>query len=201
MRRHVGGSLAAWVTALAALVLTGCSGLQGTGDKGYISGDGQVTEYAPADRSEPVALKGELLTGQRLDVRELRGKPVVVNVWWSGCGPCKTEMPMLQSAADQLGDEVAFLGVNIRDNSAANGLAFERGLGVTYPSIYAPDGQALLAFKGAVGPQNIPSTVVLDGEGRVAALIRGEIPSKLTLTQVVECVLTPGGDRCGKKTA
>jgi hypothetical protein len=84
--------------------------------------------------------------------------------------------------------------VNTRDNSADNGLAFERSVGATYPSVYAPDGRALLAFPGL--PRPLPSTVILDAEGRISATISGPIPSKLTLTELVECAASDTAEHC-----
>ena len=65
-------------------------------------------------------------------------------------------------------------------------LAFVRSAEIPYPSLYDPGSEQLLRFPPPINPRDIPSTVVLDAEGRVAALIRGELPSKLTLLDVVE---------------
>ena len=82
--------------------------------------------------------------------------------------------------------DVDFLGINIRDTSAANARSFELDRGVDYPSIYAPDGDALLAFTGRTSPRSTPTTLVLDESGVVVSLINGEIPSRTTLTNLVE---------------
>lgn len=177
-----------------ATLAAGCSGLSGTNKGGYITGDGQVTAWAPADRGTPIELTGNTLEGTPLDLGDYRGKPVVVNVWWSGCGPCRREMPMLQQASQELAGKAAFIGINTRDNSADNGLAFERSVGAAYPSIYAPDGRALLAFPGL--PRPLPSTVILDSQGRMSATISGEIPSRLTITQLVECASSGTAQHC-----
>jgi thiol-disulfide isomerase/thioredoxin len=179
---------------LLSLVATGCHGLSGTNSGGYITGDGTTTAWAPADRGQPIELTGTTLEGKPVDLADYRGRPVVVNVWWSGCGPCRTEMPLLQQASGDLAGKAAFLGINTRDGSAENGLAFERSVGAAYPSIYAPDGRALLAFPGL--PRPLPSTVVLDGEGRISATISGPIPSKLTLTQLVDCAASDSAKHC-----
>jgi thiol-disulfide isomerase/thioredoxin len=170
----------------------GCSSLQGTGDKGYIAGEGVVMQIPAANRDAPVDLAGQSLSGEPLDLADHRGQVVVVNTWWSGCAPCRTEMPMLVEADEQL--EAEFLGINIRDASPEQGRAFERNLGVDYPSLYEPGGEALLAFSGKVSLNSIPTTAVLDREGRVAAVISGPIPSKLTLIEVVEDVVAEHRD-------
>jgi thiol-disulfide isomerase/thioredoxin len=136
-----------------------------------------------------VDLSGETVQGDDLTLADLRGQVVVVNLWWSGCGPCRTEMPMLVDAESELpGDETEFVGINIRDLAPENAAAFERDLGVDYPSIYDPGSERLDAF-GRYTPYAPPTTWVLDREGRVAALINGPVPSKSTLTTVVEDVL------------
>jgi len=170
-------------------VLTGCSGLTGTGDKGYITGEGVPVEVPAAERGDPLDLAGDDLEGKPVDLADLRGKPVVVNVWWSECPPCRVEQPDLNEAAAELGDRVSFLGLNIRDSSAEKGLAFVRNFDVAYPSIYSPDGSALLSFAGTLNPRSIPSTVVLDSEGRVAASVQGRIPTTRTLLSLVDVVL------------
>ncbi|MFT4262357.1 MAG: TlpA disulfide reductase family protein [Nocardioides sp.] len=171
--------------ALAALA-AGCSNLSGTNGKAYLTGDGQISIYPASERADAVDLHGSTLDGGTWSSKDALGKPVVVNVWWSQCGPCRTEMPMLQAAATELGDTASFVGVNTRDNSAANGIAFERDVEVTYPSIYSPDGKALLALKGL--PQAVPSTVVLDARGRLAAVIAGQIDGTRTIPELVECI-------------
>ena len=171
------------------LALVGCSSLSGTGDKGYISGTGVPTEVAPADRGEPVSLTGTDLDGEEVDLADLRGTPVVVNVWASWCPPCIREQPDLNEAAEALGDDVAFLGLNIRDASRDDAAAYVRDLEVPYPSVYSADGAALLPFAGTLTPRSIPSTVVLDREGRVAASVNGRVPTTQTLVSLVEAVL------------
>ena len=98
------------------------------------------------------------------------------------------EAPEVVEAANELGGEAQFLGINLRDPDPAQAQAFERNFDVPYPSIYAPDGKAMLAFSGVLAPNSIPSFVVLDGEGRVAATILGELPSVRTLVEATRDV-------------
>ena len=96
---------------------------------------------------------------------------------------------MLASAARTLAKEdVAFVGVNTKDSSPEQGRAFERRYGVPYPSFFDPSGRTLLAFHGTLNPSAIPSTVVLDKQGRVAASILGEVPSEQTLVDLARDV-------------
>lgn len=174
------------VLALIPLVaLVAACGQSGTNEGGYISGDGRVMEYVAAHRTAPVKLTGKTLDGKAFDIASTRGKVTVLNVWWTGCGPCRQEMPMLQ-AASKAEKDVAFVGINTRDSSAAQGIAFERHFGVSYPSLYSPDGDAVLALKGDLAPRTIPATAILDKQGRVAALIRGSIPDARTLDDLIK---------------
>lgn len=187
-----------WSVCLLALAaLAGCTGLPSTGDKGFVTEDGQVRTIAVGERDEPIALAGEDLDGESLDLEDLRGQVVVVNVWGSWCGPCLKEMPDLVEAAETLAaDEVPvqFVGINVRDHDVAQAQGFERNFDVPYPSIHSPDGKALLPFSGTVPPSRIPSTVVLDDQGRVAAAVIGVLPSAITLVNLVEDVADEGDD-------
>ena len=148
-----------------------------------------MVEVGAGDREQAVDLNGETLQGDDIDLADLRGQVVVINVWGSWCGPCRAEMPMLVEAEDELpADETAFVGINIRDASTDNAIAFERDLDVDYPSIYDP-GSVLLDEFGRYTPYAPPTTLVLDRKGRVAALVNGPLPSKSTLITVVEDVL------------
>jgi hypothetical protein len=104
------------------------------------------------------------------------------------------EAPEVVAAAEELGDDAQFLGINLRDPDPAQAQAFERNFEVPYPSIYSPDGKAMLAFDGVLAPNSIPSFVVLDGEGRVAATILGALPSVQTLVDVTRDVAKETAD-------
>ena len=97
------------------------------------------------------------------------------------------------AAAERLGGDVQFVGLNIRDSSPVDAERFVANMGIEYPSFYSPDGAALLAFTGTLTPNSIPSFVVLDREGRVAASILGELPSTTTLVELAEDVLDEDG--------
>ncbi len=169
---------------VGALVLAGCSAATGAGtpvdqpDQNYVSGSGAITEVAPADRGDPIELSGQTLDGDTLDLAGLRGQVVVVNVWGSWCPPCRKEAPVLKAVSDDLAptkdSDVAFVGIDTRDSDAAAS-AFVDNVGLSYPNVVDPDGVLLLAFHGDINPQAIPSTLVLDRQGRVAARVVGEV--------------------------
>lgn len=180
MRRSARVVAAAAVIATAAAVLAGCSdGQVGRGDtggqSGYIEGDGVVTTIAPAEREPAPAFAGPLLDEGEFDLASAVGDVVVVNVWGSWCPPCRKEAPGLQAVYDELAPEgVRFVGVNTKDGeTGAN--AFEDEFGITYPSVFDPKGEALLAFRDTLPPAAIPSTLVIDREGRMAARVLGPI--------------------------
>ncbi len=164
-------------------------------DDGIVTGDGSIAVVPPAERGDPVTgLAGQTLDGTELDLAELRGGVVVLNVWGSWCAPCRAEAPELVAAHEALAsgdDPVAFVGINARDVSVENALAFERTFGIEYQSLYDPDGSLLLALRGDVPPNAIPSTLVLDPQGRVAARVLGETTA-VTLEALVDEVRGAG---------
>ncbi len=186
-------SLIVAALAVTAGTATACTDANGTNGKNFVTGDGIVTEIPAADRDKPVEVSGETLDGDDLDLADLRGKVVVVNVWGAWCTECRAEAPMLVDAVAEFPADTTMVGINIRDASKDYALAYERGFGVDYPSIYDVGSETLLRFPTPYNPREIPSTMVLDREGRLAALIRGALPSALTLVQVVEKVAAEDG--------
>lgn len=187
------------LAVVVGLVLAGCGGGSGgdsgTGGSGtsYVAGDGSVTIVPPEDRQEAVRLVGDSLDGQRLDTITYREHPVVVNVWGSWCGPCRKEAPALQAAYTQLKPSgVIFIGINTRDDDRAQAKAFEDSFGITYPSIIDTGGAVLLNLRGVVPPNAVPTTLVIDEEGRVAARVSGPISTTTLVGLVHDARLKPG---------
>lgn len=177
--------------AAAVLLLAGCSsrdGIAGQDSGGYISGDGTVLQIPAADRVDVPGWGGETVDGETVDSADLAGV-VVLNFWYAGCPPCRVEAPVLEEVHQEYRDRITFLGVNVRD-SAATASSFEREFGVSYDSILdVTTRDVLSAFAGQVPPSAVPTTLVLDGRGRVAARISGQIPSAETLADIVDDVL------------
>ena len=165
---------------LTALVLGACSGSEVGGGRtadgaeaGYISGDGSVSMWEPDDRGNGVQLTGTDFSGNPVDTGQWAGDVVVVNTWYAACPPCRAEAPDLVAAAhDYAAQGVHFIGVNGTDEAGA-ALAFDRTFEVPYPSISDTDGSAIAALQGHVPIQAVPTTLVLDRQGRVSARILG----------------------------
>jgi thiol-disulfide isomerase/thioredoxin len=191
--RRTAAALAA-ITVTGAL-LTGCSGSSaGAGGTDYVAGDGTIVLVPPARRQQAVNLRGTTLEGAPFDLGSLRGHPVVINVWGSWCPPCRAEAPDLEAASVALQDKgVAFVGIDTKDQDAAQALAFQKTFGISYPSVSDDGGRVLLALRGAVPPNAIPSTLVVDPQGRIAARI-SNTTTRTTLVDLVQDVLD-GKDR------
>lgn len=173
---------AAALAAVVCLALAGCTAGQavqngpGSGDTNYVGGTVGMTEYKAGHRPVAPPVSGTTLTGQRLRLSGYHGKVVVLNFWASWCAPCRSEAPVLaQLSRSYQGKDAQFVGVNIKDPGQANGAAYERSFAITYPSLYDPAGQVLLAFRATVPPAAIPSTLVIDRTGHIAARVIGAV--------------------------
>jgi thiol-disulfide isomerase/thioredoxin len=164
--------------ALAAtFALTGCTSQKDSG---------QVVTYKPGQRVAAPVVKGELLDGGGYDLAAHKGRVVVVNFWASWCAPCRVEADDLENVRKSLAD-VDFVGINVRDEKD-KAIAFHEGR-AGYPSLFDPAGRLALAFS-QVPPNTIPATLIIDSQGRIAAVIRKAIQQdelrKLTSDVVAE---------------
>lgn len=171
--------LAVLLALVVAVVLwlTACAPPDAATSPGYVSGDGAVTEWAVGSRPGPLQLSGVDLNGNAVNLADFRGQVVVVTTWYAGCPPCRAEAPDLV-ALDAL-DGVSVLGVNTRDD-VDTAKAFERTFSVTYPSLNGADGTAIAALQGLVAVRAVPTALIIDPDGYVAARSVGRIePSTL----------------------
>jgi peroxiredoxin len=181
----------ALVVALTGCATTGSPGVQApTGDPRYTT-TGAVTEIAPKDRGEPIALSGTLDTGEVIAPGEWTGKIMVVNFWYAGCAPCRAEAKDLEAVYTKFQAQgVLFAGVNVRDQ-AATAKTFATEFGITYPTFLdANTGALQLAFAGKVAPNAVPTTVVIDRRGRVASRILGQLESPSILQTLIRDALS-----------
>ena len=187
---------AAAAAVISALALTAC-GSDGSDDlaqrasndgTNYVAGDGSVQEFAAENRGESVAFESETFEGESVTEETFQGEVTVINFWYAACAPCRVEAPDLQDAYEEFEpDGVQFYGVNTRDTQPT-AEAFERTFGITYPSMEDRGGSVLMAMTDYVHPSAVPTTLVLDREGRVSARISG-IVDPATLRALITTAL------------
>jgi cytochrome c biogenesis protein CcmG, thiol:disulfide interchange protein DsbE len=114
-------------------------------------------------------------------LHSLRGYPVVLNVWASWCGPCRSEFPLLANASVRYGRRVAFLGADTEDQ-ATEARSFLSGHHVAYPSYQASTEalSSLAAFEG------VPTTMFFDRSGKLVYLHAGQYDAQGTLDRDIE---------------
>ena len=161
----------------------------GAGDvvgQGYVSGDGSVQTYDVGERKGPVAIVGTDFEGEEVDTSDWAGDVVVGNTWYAACAPCRAEAPGLVELASSK-DGVQVVGINTEDDAGA-ALAFERTFDVPYPSIEDRTGAVVASLAGVVPLQAVPTTIVLDQAGEVAARVIGQADES-TLEALIDEVL------------
>jgi thiol-disulfide isomerase/thioredoxin len=171
------------IFVLSCLLLTACAtpnaSIQNSGEAGFISGDGTATFLKVEDRKSAPELIALDFNGKEIDLKNYKNKVVVLNVWGSWCGPCRKEAKELQELYVKNKDSgVEFIGINIRD-SKVSAEKFIANFGITYPNIFDRDGVKLLGFKDTLPANAIPSTVLVDKNGKVAARQLGPIERAL----------------------
>jgi peroxiredoxin len=175
MRRGLPGALLG-----ALLLVSGCATGDGAvavnngGEFRFVQGTPAGEVIPPGERAAAPEFSGTLLDGGEFTSAELDGGIAVLNFWGSWCPPCRVESPEFQEVYAEVRDRgVQFLGVNVKDTDQL-ARAFEDSSGIEFPSLYDPRGEVALAFRDY--PANaIPSTIVLDAQGRVAAVYTGAV--------------------------
>lgn len=181
--------LSAGASGMGAIVLAACgSDASSRYDTGYVSGDGVTVEIPEAERGAALEFSGTTYAGEEFTMAGARGAPLVLNVWYASCPPCRAEAPdLVEIAGEYTPKGVQFLGINVRD-AEGPAKAFEESFGIPYPSIPDLDATIMYALRGQVAPNAVPSTLVVDPEGRVAARISGAADPS-TLRSMIDTVL------------
>lgn len=184
----------ALIAVLTLMVSSGCASdpladqFRAGDNKNYIAGDGTVTEFAIENRPSFSPFSGITESGQNLSSSAFEGKVVVINWWYAACAPCRAEAADLASLSKEFAGQAEFVGVNVRD-SAETALAFDRTFGIEYPSLMdSQTGEVSLAFTGVVSPQAVPTTLVIDKDGKVASRILGRIDPSILRTLIKSVV-------------
>jgi thiol-disulfide isomerase/thioredoxin len=184
----------------ACALLAGCSTSKEAVQTGqeftFVAPGGKTTILydPPESRGGLGSLSGESLLspGTSVGLDDYAGRVVVLNIWGSWCGPCRTEAVDLQFVAEETADDgVSVLGVDVRDDRSA-AADFVRDRGITYDSVFDPPGRTLQVLRGY--PRNtVPSTIVLDRQHRVAAvyLTAIRVPELIPLVQRLAAEPTP----------
>jgi peroxiredoxin len=191
---RVGAALAASV--LAVTVLAGCtespSFSSDGSNTGYVSGSGVYKEIPVADRKPATTYTSVLESGSKITSAQLLGTVHVLNFWYASCGPCRVESPKMEKAYTHYKGTVPFYGVDVYDQ-AATARTFETTHKVTYPSMIDTNSAAVqYAYSAYVSPDAVPTTLVIDKHGRVAARVTGEVDEVSILTSLVDRVIAEG---------
>jgi thiol-disulfide isomerase/thioredoxin len=169
--------------AFISFALVACGSAQptsiSTADTGFIAGDGSSVLLAKTERKPAPEISETTFTGKNFNLTDQLGNVVVINVWGSWCAPCRAEAKELADLDRTFNDEaVVFLGINTRDSLPA-AKSFVDRFTIEYENIEDQSGRILLRFKDTLSPNAIPTTLVLDKDGKVAARILGPVDISL----------------------
>ena len=155
------------LAGLAAVLLVAVPFVQALG------GSPARSDLGTGEPSAAPALRGTGFDGQVVDLSDLRGNVVLVNIWASWCAPCRREMPLLASIARQQADGgLRVVGVNTNDRrEAAQDFLADIGGSGRVLHIYDPDGEHAVEW----GSRGVPETFVVDARGRVVERHFGEV--------------------------
>lgn len=176
---------------LSLVALAGCSGSQDDADDKVVSGPRPTSTLTAANIpacQSPAAATGEtperalpdvtldcLVKGEPVKLSDLRGKPLMVNVWAQWCGPCRLEAPFLKQLSDSVAasGKIAVLGVDIADPQPQAAVEFASAQGWRYPQVKDPD-KLLMEPLNLAGP---PATAFVTADGEIRYVHLGPFTS------------------------
>lgn len=144
-----------------------------------------ISTNLDATGSELPDITMQTTSGERVSTTSFRGRPLLVNFWYSTCEPCRREMPALADAYAAFGDRVEFIGVNMSD-PAVVAQNFADRYGVTFP-ILLDNGSALTL---ALGISIAPTTLFVDATGLIVDQVSGELTADEISSHLAELVAT-----------
>jgi len=126
--------------------------------------------------------------GDEIDLSENYGKGTLINIWASWCEPCKVEMPYFEEAYQTYGDDINFLMINATESKPTEtqeaALTFADEMDLSMPIYFDTEMSNQYLFGATI----LPLTVILDAEGHVEEIVRGQV-SPAKLTQLIEQIL------------
>jgi thiol-disulfide isomerase/thioredoxin len=191
--------------AAGAVVLTGCSADPAGSSYSFQAEDSPVQVDTPELRASKAAAQIEdcpkssvepagsderrlpditlpcLGGGRAVNLSGLGGTPMVINLWAQYCGPCREESPVLQDFHEAAGGDVMVLGVDWQDTKPDWAIEFARGLGLTYPQLADPEA----ATRAPLNVQALPMTLLVDADGRVVYVEKGQLDDLEQLSDLV----------------
>ncbi len=174
-------------TLPVAILLTACSGGKNAVDQSantgfrYVKANSSGSVIAVADRKQAGPVAGDLLAGGNYALSQDKGKIVVLNFFASWCAPCQQETPQFDSVyRDRKADGVQFVGLDVKDPSKSASESWLQNKQITFPVVYDEPAKTALQL-GDLPIAGLPDTVVIDKQGRVAAVYVGAtLPKDLT---------------------
>jgi cytochrome c biogenesis protein CcmG/thiol:disulfide interchange protein DsbE len=158
--------------ALAAGVLVASPGSSGS----------SAAKATPAEeRKRTPEIDGEWLVGPPVRIGDLRGKPALINVWASWCVPCRKEAPELARFDREMRARARLIGIDFQD-AEADARAFIREFGWRFPNVRDPHGTLASRYEAA----GLPTTYVIDPQGRIARTLTGAQTFEKLVRAVVE---------------
>ena len=152
-----------------------------------------ATTIVPAETQEATNAAPDFtvydIDGNGVKLSNFRGKPVILNFWASWCGPCKAEMPDLETAFQTYGSDIQFVTVNLTDGSnetVDSASAYIAQQGYTFPVYY----DTALSAAYAYGVNSIPRTYFLDADGNLLTAVTQMITAE-QLQAGIDLLLNP----------
>ena len=147
-----------------------------------IAGVGAVHHLRPQMAPE---FSGQLASGDRVRLRDLRGKVVLLDFWASWCPPCRRSVPALERLSQRFGEDVAFYGINVEADIPAPRVAqIYQELGAGFETLVDPTGELQQRYQ----VDRLPTVFVLDPEGRIRHMESG-LTDEVGVSEVIEGLL------------